>query len=135
MITEVRQMIVEDMLLIMELNADMYPEFAALSEEHKRQLINVNILSGEAKSYFENGRLVGVAGIKFVGVGEAWLITPPNVRSAQGLELFNDTKDLFVKMRDDNHLWRIFADDTISGVFLKRLGFKPNPKNYVWTRE
>jgi len=127
-------MTVEDFLLVMELNAEIYPEFAELPDEQKRYLANVNIITGSAKSYFEDGRLIGVGGIRFIGIGEAWLITPPAIRSERGLSLFNDTEKLFVKMIDDNNLWRVFAESKISETFLKRMGFKCHPQGYVWTR-
>ena len=105
-----------------------------LTEEQKRYLANVNIITGTAESFYENGRLVGVGGIRHIGVGEAWMITPPDVRGKRSLSLFRKTKETFTKTRDDLNLWRCFAESKISDNFLNHLGFEPNPKGLVWTR-
>lgn len=131
---ETRPMQIEDFLLVMELNADIYPEFDKLPDEQKRYLANVNIITGTAQSFFDNGRLVGVGGIRYVGLGEAWMITPPKIREKDGLVLVKEAQETFIKMRDDKNLWRVFAEDTISETFLKRLGFKEYTNGFVWMR-
>ncbi len=124
----------EDMLSVMADNADLFPEFAILSPEQKRNFVNINILTGQAQSYFENGKLMCVGGIRSEGVGEAWMITPSSIRAERGLELFNDTKEYYKQMRDSQGFWRVFAENSISKVFLKRLGFEKHPEGFLWTR-
>ena len=134
MITEVRQMQVEDMLSVMADNAELFPEFAAMPNEQKRNFVNINILTGQALSYLENGKLMCVGGIRSKGVGEAWMITPASIRAERGLELFNDTKEHYKQMRDSQGFWRVFAENSISKVFLERLGFEKHPEGFLWTR-
>lgn len=134
MAIKVRQMQIEDFLVIMELSANIYPEFDGLPDEQKRYLANLNIITGEAQSFFEDGRLVGVGGIRYVGLGEAWMITPPEIRENRSLSLLKETRRVFIKMRDDHNLWRIFAESKISKTFLKHLEFEAHPQGFVWTR-
>ena len=130
---ETRPMQVEDLLLIMEQNADIYPEFAALSDEQKRAAANLNILAGTAESFFEDGRLVGVGGIRYTGIGEAWLITPPDIRG-RGLSLLREARRVFTETCDERCLRRCYAESKISDNFLKHIGFKSHPKGFIWDR-
>lgn len=132
---EVRQMKIEDFLLVMELNADVYPEFDKLPDEQKRYLANMNIITGAAESFFDNGKLVAVGGICYVGLGEAWLISLPEIRTKKSLSLFRETKNTFKRQRDDLNLWRIFATSKISETFLQHLGFEKQEKMLIWTRK
>ncbi len=132
---EVHPMLVEDFLLVMEQNANIYPEFAALPNDLKRYLANHNIIHGTAESFFEDGRLVGVGGICYVGIGEAWMITPPQVRDNRSLSLLKETKATFIKGRDEHNLWRVFSESKISETFLRHLQFKEHPQGFVWTRK
>ncbi len=131
---ETRPMTVEDMLLIMALNEDIYSDFAKLPEELKRYVVIHNIIHDAAKYFYDKGRLVGVGGIKYVGVGEAWMISYPEIRSEHGLALVKQAQETFIGMRDEKNLWQVFAESRISENFLKRLGFKQNPKGFVWIR-
>ena len=133
-ITETRQMKVEDFLTVMEMNPGLYPGYDVLPDEKKRLLGEANIVSGEAMTYYNKERLVGVGGMRLRGMGEAWLITPAEVRSEEGLPLFVETLGIFKEMRDRNNLWRVFAENVISETFLKRLEFEAHPKGFVWTR-
>jgi hypothetical protein len=132
---EIHQMTVEDYLLLMELNADIYPEFAKLTDEQKRLIANVTIATGTAQSFFGEGRLVGVGGIRYKGIGEAWMITPPQVRENMSLSLLRQTRETFIKNRDDHNLWYIFATSKISETFLKHLGFEKLPDAFFWMRK
>lgn len=127
-------MTVEDYLLLMELNAEVYPQFEKLPDEQKRQYVNMNIISGSAYSLFDDGRLFTVGGIRYKGIGEAWMITPPQVRDEKKLSLLKEVRANFVRDRDRHNLWRIFAEKTIPGSFLEHLEFRPQPDGYVWTR-
>lgn len=131
---EKRQMTISDFLAIMDANKEVYPDFAILSDEHKKLIANVNICTGTAQSYLKEGKLWGVGGIHYRGVGEAWLITPPDIREQHKLWLLKNAKLEFEKQRDDLKLWRVFATSKISGTFLKHLGFKPEPSTQVWNR-
>lgn len=132
--TEIHPMTVEDFLLLMELNADIYPEFAALPDEKKIYLANINIDYGTARALYEDGRLFGVGGIRFIGVGEGWLITSPHIRNNRSKSLLRETKRIFEQDREEQGLWRIFATSKISENFLLHLGFKDQEKVLIWTR-
>ena len=125
---------IEDFLAVMGANSDIYPEFAKLSDELKKYVANVNIITGEARSLYEDGRLIGVFGVRFVGIGEAWMITSPETRERRSLWLLKHSRREMIRMRDENQLWRIFAESRVSETFLKHLEFEPNPKGFVWTR-
>ena len=132
---EAENMKIEDFMMVMAANADIYPEFAALGDEVKIYVANVNIITGEARSLYEDGRLVAVCGVRFTGIGEAWMITPPEIREHRGLSLLKHSRREMIRMRDENQLWRIFAESRVSETFLKHLEFEPNPKGFVWTRK
>jgi hypothetical protein len=131
---EIQQMTVEDFLLLMELNADVEPEFAALSDEQKKYLATINIIMGTAQSFWSGGRLVGVGGIRFVGLGEAWMVAAPQVREQRSKSLLKEARRTFEQNRDDHNLWRVFAENKLSDTFLKHLGFQVYPQGYVWMR-
>ena len=135
---ETRQMTTEDFLIVMAANADMYPnsiysQFAALDTDYKRYLANINIATGEAKSFFDDGKFIGSSGIRYVGVGEAWLATMPHIREKPFL-LLREAKRFFKESRDNHNLIRVFANNGISGNFLRHLGFKVEEDTCVWTR-
>ena len=132
---ETRQMTVEDFIVIMAQNANIYPEFDNRPDEQKRYLANVNIITGKAESFFDEGRLVGVGGIRYVGLGEGWFITLPAIRKKKPLTLVRQTKKFFVKARDEHNLRRVFATTKISKNFLRHLEFEPLPDVSVWTRQ
>lgn len=132
---EVRPMEIRDFLLVMELNADVYPEFARLPDEQKKCLANVNITTGTAQSFFEDGKLVAVGGIRFIGIGEAWLLTPPKIRKDRTLSLLKETRKTFIKTRDKHNLRRVYATSRISENFLSHLGFETHPQGFVWTKK
>ncbi len=134
---EKKPMEINDFLTIMAANAEVYPEFAELPDGQKRHLANINILTGTAESYIEDGKLVGVGGIRYVGIGEGWFITLPELRqkNRQGLALFKFIEKAFVKTRDELNLWRVFAGSKISTHFLERLGFAKDTSTRVWTRQ
>jgi hypothetical protein len=127
-------MTAEDYLLVMEQNIEVYPEWDKLTDEQKRHIAAVNISTGTAQSFFEDGRLVGVGGIRFRGIGEAWLITPPYIRDHRAKSLFREARRVFKKNRDELNLWRIFATSRISKTFLRHLGFKRSPRTFCWMR-
>jgi len=131
---EMRQMTVDDFLTIMDTNPGIYPEWDNLPNDQKRGLAELNITTGSAQSYFEDDVLIGVGGIRFVGVGEAWMITRPETRSKKALTLFKTVQKLLAKTIEDNNLWRVFAASKISENFLKHLGFKAEPETFCWTR-
>lgn len=131
---EAKNMKIEDFLLVMAANSHIYTEFAELADEVQRYVANVNIVTGEARSLYEDGRLVAVCGVRFVGIGEAWMITPPDIRDGRKLSLLRHSKREMIRMRDENNLWRIFAESRISKTFLKHLEFQPHPEGHVWTR-
>lgn len=128
-------MTVQDFLAMMELNKEVYPEFAALTDEQKRYLAWVNVESGTADAYIENGELVGVGGIRFVGIGEGWLITSPGMRKDRKFTLLKEAKKSFIATRDRLNLWRIFATSKISQNFLKHLGFESENTTHIWTKK
>jgi len=129
-----------EFLKIMADNASDFADFEALSDEKKEQIANANIVTGCAEAfYWPDGTLVGVGGIRYKGVGEAWMITPrhiqshsdPTQRQAQFLDLFTTTKESMDRMIDENNLWRVFATGTLSTSFLEKIGYKRNDKIMV----
>lgn len=124
---------ISEFLQIMEMNADVYPEFAALPEEQKRLIANGNIVTGTAQTFREDGRIVGVGGIRYKGIGEAWCISPPALRD-QPLRLLRQVRKSFEQIRDDKELWRVFAESKLSETFLRHLGFVKNEGIHIWTK-
>lgn len=131
---EKRPMTIEDFLQMLAANAQTYPEFASLPEDKKRYLAWVNINTGVAESYWDGDQLVGVGGIRFVGIGEGWLITTPHIRNERKFFLLRTAKKAFEHIRDSKNLWRVFATSRISTNFLRHLSFKPEPEVHVWMR-
>ena len=136
-------MTTEEFLSVMADNADLFTEFAALSQVEKENKAKLNIITGPAEAFRDaDGRLLGVGGIRIIGVAEAWLITPPDIRSHpdyqkrrfQFEEFLRITQEKFKKMCDEHNLWRVFATASLSAKFLEQLGFKKAEKNLVWTR-
>jgi len=132
---ERRAMIVEDFLKVMDANKAIYPAYDALADEHKRFIAKVNMLMGTAYSYFKDGEFWGVGGIRYIGVGEAWLIGSPETRKQLTMPEFAFIKERFEQERDEKNLWRVFAESSISDVFLRRLGFVKQDGFHVWTRQ
>ncbi len=137
-------MTTEEFLEVMADNADLFPEFAALPQQQQEAMANTNIVTGPAQAFRDtNGRLVGVGGIRIIGVAEAWLITPKDIRShpdyqkrkQQFAEFLKVSKDTFKKMCDENRLWRVFARGTLSMSFLEQFGFERIDKIMVWSRK
>jgi len=125
-------MTVEDFLEVMAANAEVYTEFAALPDEQKRLMANGNIATGTAETFREDGKIVGVGGIRHIGIAEAWFITPPAIRK-KPLKLLRQVRKSLEQIRTDKQLWRIFAASKISENFLKHLGFAKNEDFHVWT--
>ncbi len=132
-----------EFLKIMAENASDFSEFAALSDTLKQKVAEVNILTGCAEAFYDgHGKLVGVGGIRYKGVGEAWMVTPREIQShpdhtrrqAQFLDLLTVTKDAMQRMADDNELWQLYATGTLSTKFLEQIGFKRQDKTLIWTR-
>ena len=125
---------VEDFLSVMSANKGLWPEFDSLTDEQKLFVAKVNILTGTAYSYFKDGEFWGVGGIRYIGVGEAWLIGSPQTRKQLTMEEFNFIKETFENERNEKNLWRVFAESRISQTFLKRLGFVEHPGYHIWSR-
>lgn len=132
---EKRQMTVEDFLAIMDANKETFPDFATLPKEAKIMVANVNICTGTAYSYYKEGKFWGVGGIRYTGLGEAWLIGMPETRKELIMPEFYFIKDEFRRQRDELNLWRIFAENRISEDFLRHLGFEKKDNILVWTRK
>ena len=124
---------VEEMLLIMEQNLDHYPDYAKMSDEQKKYLANLNVLTGTSESFFLNGRIVAVGGVRYTGLGEAWMITPPATRELS-CALLRNTKLNLKRIIEEKNLWRVFATSQISENFLQHCGFVKEPA-HIWTRE
>ena len=127
----ITKMQISEFLEIMEANAEFYPGFAALPDEQKRLVANGNIATGTAEAISEDGEIIWVGGIRHIGIGEAWCISPPKNRTPSCLRL---VKRHLERIRDEQGLWRVFAESKISEKFLKHLGFKPEPGTHVWVR-
>lgn len=125
---------VEDMLYVMEQNLQYYPEYAKLTREQKVMLALVNIRSGIAESYYSDGKLIGVGGIRHIGIGEAWIMPTTQLRRNKFF-LVKMVLENFERIRNDRHLWRIFATSQISEKFLKVCGFDSIGAAHVWTRK
>jgi N-acetylglutamate synthase-like GNAT family acetyltransferase len=128
-----RQMKPEEFVFVMDQNKDAYPEWATLSEERKRFIAEGNLVYGVAETYLDpEGNIVGVSGVRYVGIGEAWLITLPDARRPS---LLRTVKKLFANVMKENNLWRVFAETRFSQGFLTHLGFKKYEGTYVWERQ
>ena len=127
-----RTMKVDDFLLVMKRNRGIYPEFEALPEEQKRYLANLNICTGTAETFLdEEGEIIGVGGVRYLGIGEAWFITLPGKRRPFMLRTVLEN---FTRIRDSKNLWRIYAESRISNLFLEHLEFNEQKGIYIWTR-
>jgi hypothetical protein len=133
MITK-RQMTIEDFLEIMAQNSEYYPDYVNLPDEHKRFLGQLNISTGVANTYFINGVLSGVGGMRYCGMGEAWTITSPKARNNQTLSVFRETVKDFHSMINEFNLLKVYADNTLSENFLKHLGFTKAENTFIWVR-
>ncbi|MDD5381863.1 MAG: hypothetical protein PHG53_09555 [Phycisphaerae bacterium] len=151
-----KAMTVDDFVTIMMQNLSVYPELPVLSEEQKQQgltdeqknsildaqlrlMAHLNICTGTALSYFDsnkNNELVGVGGIRYTGIGEIWMITPPEIRQERKLSLLKEAKSTFEKQRDELSLWRVFSETGLSENFVRHLGFTdPQSKVLSWDRK
>jgi len=126
-------MTVADFIYVMDLNPCIYPKYDALGPDQKRMAAHLNICTGTAETFLDDdGRILGVGGIRFVGVGEAWCITLPEKRTPIMLRTVAQN---FEQVRDENHLWRVFAESKISENFLKHLKFQKKDGIHIWTRQ
>jgi len=132
---ETKPMTVEDMLVILEDNARLYPEFADLMPEQKKLICEMNILSGTAESFLSEGKLLAVGGIKYVGIGEAWMLPFSHIRDNLKLSLLRHTRKNFKRICNDKNLWRVFATSQVSENFLEHCGFEKIPTGHVWTKK
>lgn len=123
MITK-RQMTSDDFVLIMQANKDIYP----CSDEQLREAAELNIATGVAETYIEDGEILGVGGIRYVGVGEGWFISIPERRRLKLLEFIANQ---FTRIRKAKKLTTIFATSKISERFLFHLGF--TKQGYVYS--
>ncbi len=127
-----QQMTEAEFLSVMQANVGLYPDFDALSIERKRLIAQVNICTGTAESFYDNeGRLIGVGGIRYMGLGEAWMLTLPEIREPF---LLRTVAQNFERLRDEKHLWRVFAESKVSENFLKHLRFVRQDGMHIWTR-
>jgi N-acetylglutamate synthase-like GNAT family acetyltransferase len=120
---EIRPSKVEDILEMMERNKAHYPDFHCLSDERKRDLAQLNLDTGLAQSYFIDGKLVAAAGIRMIGVGEAWLAVDPEAKTEHKKTLMRETKNLLQQAKEEG-VWCLFAENKISENYLEHLGFK-----------
>ena len=131
-----RQMTMEDWLEIMAENGSVYPEYALLSDTEKRAWGTLNLAAGFAEAYLEDGKLIGVGGIRYCGIGEAWMISRVATRQdIQKPSFFRFVKKNWKETTDEHNLFRVFAESKISVNFLEHIGFVKNPKGLVWTRQ
>ncbi len=125
---------VDDFLHVMMQNAHIYPEFHALPDEQKRLIANGNIVTGTAETYREDGEIYCVGGIRHIGIGECWFITPPAART-HPKKLLRVVRATFERIRENEGLWRVYAESKISENFLRHFGFHAEPGMHVWVRE
>ena len=92
-----------------------------------------NVAYGVAETYLDKeGNILGVAGVRYIGIGESWLVTLPDERRPT---LLRTVRKLFAKVMAENNLWRVFAESRLSTAFLTHLGFKKHEGTYVWERQ
>lgn len=136
-------MTTNEFLEIMADNATEFPEFAEQTQQQKLNMANTNIVTGPAEAFRDDkGRLVGVGGIRIIGVAEAWLITKMEIRcnpdhairKQKFQEFIQITQETFKRMCEENNLWRVFATGTLSTKFLEQLGFEKIDKTLVWSK-
>jgi hypothetical protein len=131
-IIEQRPMMLLDYLELMKANKGVQPEYDNLPDDKKRLCGQINISTGTAVSYFEDGKLIGVFGIRQLCLGEVWGLSMPELREDRKKTLFGLAKDAFNKTVNDLHLLRVFANPVLSEVFLEHLGFSESEKISVW---
>jgi len=132
---ETRQMTVEDFLSIMAANAGVQPEYDSLSDEAKRGCAIVNIQLGTAQSFYEDGKLIGAFGVRFICLGEAWGLSIPEIRKDRKHFLFKEVKKAFEAVVLEKNLLRVFAVPTLSENFLEHLRFDSAEKVMVYNRK
>lgn len=120
---ERRDMTTEDFLMLMERNAEHYPEWVALTHDQKVYLARLNAETGTAQSYFIDGDLVACGGIRMAGLGEAWLVAKPDLLTGHKKTLFKETKRE-IQSAQQQGVWCLFASNKISANFLEHLGFR-----------
>jgi hypothetical protein len=119
-------MTVEDFVFVMKQNIAIYP----YSDEELRQAAILNIHTGVAETYLEDGEVVGVGGIRYMGIGEGWFISLPQKRTPAMLRVIAKQ---FARIRKAKNIWRIFAESKISENFLRHLGFAKQDGIHIWT--
>ena len=122
---ESRPMTIDDYMNILDANAEVYPEVAILSDEHRRIVAELNVNSGASQAAYIDGRLVAIGGIRYVGLGEAWMASVPEMTESHKKSIFRWSGKTLLRMKKQHHLWRIFAESRINGNFLKHLKFEP----------
>jgi len=124
----------EDFLRLMEMNKEFYPEYASLSPQDKLLVAQLNRDTGIAEAYYLDNKLVGVAGIRERGIGEAWFVTTPDVRENHRMFLLRAVKKNLPIYRDNLNLWKLFATSKISKNFLEHLEFDGSRRIFQWIR-
>ena len=88
----------------------------------------LNHISGPARSFFLDKKLVGCGGVRIVGVGEAWASFNPEAKE-HIWDLFSRSKGVIEQIMRDEKLWRVWAEMSVNDerhrLFLKRLNFEP----------
>jgi hypothetical protein len=133
MITK-KTMTIQDFVDIMACNTASYPDYANLPEESKRFMAQLNISTGVAESYFDDGKLFGIGGIRYCGIGEAWMLTTPEARTSKTRMVFRTAVKNLTLMRDNLNLIKVYADGDISSNFLEHLDFKKTDNTLLWIR-
>jgi hypothetical protein len=135
MILTKKTMEIEDFMAIIAQNKEHYPEYANLPEETKRFMAQLNISTGVAESYFDSeGKLFAVGGMRYCGVGEAWVLSTPQARQSNALTLFKNTAANLKLLRDKLNLIKVYADADINSNFLEHLGFNKTNNTLLWIR-
>ena len=120
---ESRPMTIDDFLTLMEANKEIYKEFDALNTNHKQELAQLRVGTGTAQGYYDGDKLVAVGGIQYIGLGEAWLVTVPKIKTDMKKTLLREARNTLREDKKKLKLWRVFASSKISENFLKHLGF------------
>ena len=129
-----RPMNIADFLLVMEANADLFPEWQLLSDSEKTKQALQRMHYGSAEAVFDGDQVVGVQGILQLGIGEAWLIARPDMRDKK-FSLMRHSIKAFERLRDVDAYMRVFANTKISETYLKHLGFESDTTTHIWTRK
>lgn len=123
---------ISDFLEVMKANPGIWLEYDNATDEQKRFVAHLNICTGTAETFFDDdNEMIGVGGIRFVGIGEAWMITLPTKRKPF---LLRQAAETFNRIKDDKNLWRIFAESRVNEHFLRHLGFKKQDGMHIFTR-